>query len=143
MAREKIEADENSFIEQISARERPLKASIPTAEPSQTTDEPAAPDEAVREAPESKRRRGKAQDYKFLFVKEVAGSKSRVNKVVYIRKEHHDRILKIVQVIGKNEVSLFSFLDNVLAHHFATYQSELNELYENSLDKILINHNSQ
>ncbi|OJU37101.1 MAG: hypothetical protein BGN96_04165 [Bacteroidales bacterium 45-6] len=76
----------------------------------------------------------RGQDYKSLFIREVV-SKSRANKVVYIRKEHHDRILKVVQIIGKNEVSLFSFLDNVLEHHFATYQGELNELYENSIDK--------
>ncbi|GHT60383.1 hypothetical protein FACS189451_00320 [Bacteroidia bacterium] len=75
-----------------------------------------------------------AKDYKFLFVKETA-SKTRNGKVVYIRKEHHDRILKVVQVIGKNEVSLFSFLDNVLEHHFSTFQGELSELYENSIDK--------
>jgi hypothetical protein len=136
MAREKIEANEMSFVEQIGTRERPLKASIPQEEPPKATTAPA-PEEAAREAPreESKRRRGKAQDYTSLFIKEVGGGKSRTQKVVYIRKEHHDRILKIVQIIGKNEVSLFSFLDNVLEHHFATYQGELNELYENSIDK--------
>jgi len=91
----------------------------------------------TKDAPreDAKRRRGKAQDYKSLFVKEVAGSKARVNKVVYIRKEHHDRILKVVQIIGRNEVSLFSFLDNLLEHHFSTWQGELTELYENSFDK--------
>lgn len=77
----------------------------------------------------------KAGDYKSLFIKEVPGAKTRVNKVIYIRREHHDRILKVVQIIGKNEVSQFSFLDNVLEHHFSTFQGELNELYENSIDK--------
>ena len=141
MAREKIEADEVSFIHQVGNRERPLKASMEQTETSKTTNAPLPEEEPEQakeqEAPreETKRRRGKAQDYKSLFVKEVAGGKARVNKVVYIRKEHHDRILKVVQVIGKNEVSLFSFLDNVLEHHFSTFQGELSELYENSIDK--------
>ncbi|WP_418895125.1 DUF3408 domain-containing protein [Limibacterium fermenti] len=138
MAREKIEADETSFVEQISNRERPLKASIPQEEQPETANMPVQEEpEPIKEAPreEPKRKRGKAQDYKSLFIREVTGGKSRVNKVVYIRKEHHDRILKVVQIIGKNEVSLFSFLDNVLEHHFSTYQGELNELYENSIDK--------
>lgn len=138
MAREKIDADETSFVEQINNRERPLKASIPQEEQPETANMPVPEEpEPVKEAPreEPRRKRGKAQDYKSLFIREVAGSKSRVNKVVYIRKEHHERILKVVQIIGKNEVSLFSFLDNVLEHHFATYQGELNELYENSIDK--------
>jgi len=35
-----------------------------------------------------------------------------------------------VRVIGKDEVSLFSYIDNVLAHHFATFQGEITELYD-------------
>lgn len=138
MAREKIEADEVSFVQQVGNRERPLKASIPEqAETSKAPlpEEPEPEKEQDTSREERKRRRGKAQDYKSLFLKEVAGGKARVNKVVYIRKEHHDRILKVVQIIGKNEVSLFSFLDNVLEYHFATFQGELSELYENSIDK--------
>jgi hypothetical protein len=51
------------------------------------------------------------------------------NKNVYIRKEYHDRILKIVRVIGENEFSLFNYLDNILENHFNTYQDEITELY--------------
>lgn len=50
---------------------------------------------------------------------------------MYIRKEFHERITRIVQVIGKNELSLYSYLDNVLEQHFATYQEEISELYKN------------
>lgn len=74
------------------------------------------------------------QDYISLFMHEV-GITARSGKTACISKEHHERITKIIQIIGKNEVSLFSFLDNVPEHHFATYQGELNELYENSIDK--------
>lgn len=49
---------------------------------------------------------------------------------MYIRKEFHERITRIVQVIGKNELSLYSYLDNVLEQHFATYQEEISELYK-------------
>ena len=49
---------------------------------------------------------------------------------MYIRKEFHERINRIVQVIGKNELSLYSYLDNVLEQHFATYQEEISELYK-------------
>ena len=33
-----------------------------------------------------------------------------------------------MQVIGKNELSLYSYLDNVLEQHFATYQEEISEM---------------
>ncbi|KAB2818387.1 MAG: DUF3408 domain-containing protein, partial [Paludibacter sp.] len=38
-------------------------------------------------------------------------------------------IMRIVQNIGYNEVSLFSYIDNVLEHHFNTYQDDITELY--------------
>nr|WP_198404212.1 DUF3408 domain-containing protein [Porphyromonas gingivalis] len=85
------------------------------------------PVEAPHEEP--KRKRGKLPDYEILFIQE-AGITARTGKSVYIRKEHHDRITRIVQVIGKNQVSLFSYIDQVLTHHFATYQNEIKELYE-------------
>jgi hypothetical protein len=153
--RDEFKVDEISVLENFTHRDRKLRPSFAPQEPPEPAPAPkevpepvpatsvAAESESVKETEvpheEPKRRRGKTQaepqDYKSLFVKEVAGSKARVNKVVYIRKEHHDRILKVVQIIGKNEVSLFSFLDNLLEHHFSTWQGELTELYESSIDK--------
>lgn len=83
-------------------------------------------DKISREEP--KRRETKTQEYENLFFK-AASIKTRNGKVVYIRKEHHDRIMKIVRVIGENEFSLFNYLDNILEHHFATYQDEITKLY--------------
>lgn len=88
--------------------------------------EPVKEKETPRE--ESKRKENKIQEYESLFFKEAA-IKTRNGKVVYIRKEHHDRIMKIVRVIGENEFSLFNYLDNILEHHFATYQDEITKLY--------------
>lgn len=68
------------------------------------------------------------EDYSALFLKN-AEVKTRNGKVAYIRKEYHDRIRKIVGVIGDNELSLFSYLDNVLGHHFSMFQDEITELY--------------
>ncbi|EGK02567.1 DUF3408 domain-containing protein [Dysgonomonas gadei] len=83
-------------------------------------------DKVSREEP--KRRETKTQEYENLFFK-AASIKTRNGKVVYIRKEHHDRIMKIVRVIGENEFSLFNYLDNILENHFATYQDEITKLY--------------
>jgi len=107
------------------------KALVPEKEETEQDAEPeekpiATQIEAPRE--ENKRKRTKAPDYESLFIQEV-GITARTGKSVYIRKEHHDKIMKIIQVIGKNQVSLFSYIDNVLSHHLATYQDEITELY--------------
>ena len=83
---------------------------------SQQTQEPETPaminPESLKE--ENRRRRGKPQDYESLFIREAGGITAREGKTVYIRKQYHDRILKIVRVIGSNDLSLFSYLYNVL-----------------------------
>lgn len=78
---------------------------------------------------ENRRRKGKGQDYESLFIRD-APSNTRSGKTVYIRKEFHDRIMRIVQVIGQNQLSLYSYIDNVLEHHFATFQNDILELYK-------------
>ena len=78
---------------------------------------------------ENRRRKAKTQDYESLFIRTANGITAREGKTVYIRKQYHDRIMKIVQVIGGNELSLFSYLDNVLEHHFASFQEEITTLY--------------
>jgi hypothetical protein len=74
-------------------------------------------------------------DYESLFVCESSVT-ARQGKQVYIRKDYHDRILKIIQVIGKNEVSIASYIDNVLTQHFDTYQSEITESYNQHLKSV-------
>ena len=67
--------------------------------------------------------------YRSLFLKE-ADVPARIGTTVYVRKEYHERIQLILRVIGKDEVSLFSYIDNVLAHHLNTFQEEIKKLYE-------------
>ena len=96
--------------------------------PQKVIDETETEKEDKISSEEPKRRENKMQEYEDLFFK-AASIKTRSGKVVYIRKEHHDRIMKIVRVIGENEFSLFNYLDNILEHHFATYQDEITKLY--------------
>jgi len=107
-----------------------LKPEIPSME----NTEPVASSQKAGDNPESlkeenRRRRGKSQDYESLFIRGAGGITAREGKTVYIRKQYHDRILKIVRVIGGNDLSLFSYLDNVLEHHFALFQEEITTLY--------------
>lgn len=75
-------------------------------------------------------------DYKRQF---IANTKEpRNGKAVGIRKKYHTRISQIVEYIGDDEVSIFSYLDNVLKHHFETYHDEISEHYKNIDDDYLI-----
>lgn len=84
--------------------------------------------EATTPREDNRRRKNKGMDYEDFFFRE-ARVKTRSGKVVYIRKEYHDRILKILRIIGQNEISLFSYLDNVLKHHFDQFQDDMSKAY--------------
>lgn len=92
--------------------------------------EPEVPEliqaETLREEP--KRKRSKSPDYESLFLTD-AGIPTRSGKLVSIREKYHKRIAKVVQALDKKDVSIFSYIDNVLSHHFDTYQDEINEIY--------------
>ena len=121
------EIDENFIINSFRQDDLTIPPSARATELPSGNDEPE-PEPIQRE--ESRRRKPKSRetDYRSLFLKEAA-IPARIGKTVYIRKEYHERIQLILRVIGKDEVALFSYIDNVLAHHFETYQAEITELY--------------
>ena len=108
----------------------PLVPLAATAVPATSSVKPEdTQDSSLPDVPkEESRRKRKQQDYETLFIKE-SNVTARLGKTVYIRKEFHDRILKIVQVIGDNNVSLFSYIDNIIAHHFDTFQEDIIHSY--------------
>ena len=69
-----------------------------------------------------------ASDYLALFIRQSDG-KARFGKHVPIRQEYHERIQKIVRVIGNDEVSIFNYIDNVLSQHFENFQEDIIKLY--------------
>lgn len=139
----KEEFNADFLIKQTSKRDRELKPYTPEPEeqPESENEEQSDDLSPVVVAPkeESRRRKNKGADYEALFFKE-AQVKTRSGSVVYIRKEYHKRMMKIVRVIGEDEISLFSYLDNVLKHHFDTFQDDITRLYkEKNTDDFLDN----
>ena len=105
--------------------------------PPEEEPQPAVPRPVPRpkEEPERRRRNGKPEkpDYDSMFVRE-SNVTARLGKQVYIRKEYHDRIQKMLHVIGGNEVTIAAFLDNVLTHHFTQFQDEIAESFKRHME---------
>ncbi|MGJ1303514.1 DUF3408 domain-containing protein [Sphingobacterium multivorum] len=60
----------------------------------------------------------------------------RNGKVVYIRPEYHERLLRIVQVSRDEKATLYSLIDNILEHHFKEFSEDIIDYY-NKRDKPL------
>lgn len=115
------------------AKEETTEEPEPEEEPRSETTVSPAPAQTVKSEPERRRKqKSREQEYLALFMKE-AMIPARMGKTVYVRKEFHERIQLILRIIGKDEVSLFSYIDNVLAHHLNMFEEEIKKLYtENS-----------
>ena len=57
-------------------------------------------------------------------------------KTAYIRKKYHERIQRIVQVIGKNGISLSVYVDRVLEQHFREKEEVIRRLYKKSYEDV-------
>ncbi|MGV6947124.1 DUF3408 domain-containing protein [Sphingobacterium kyonggiense] len=103
----------------------------PTAEPEkETVMEEVKQEETTRNKPQQreKYRTKKNLDgsYGDHFLKTHSMVK-RGDKSIYIRQEYHERLSRIVQVIGKDEIPLYAYLDNILEHHFELFEKAITD----------------
>ena len=60
----------------------------------------------------------------------------RGDKSIYIRQEYHERLSRIVQVIGKDEIPLYAYLDNILEHHFELFEKAITDDFNENFKPI-------
>lgn len=56
--------------------------------------------------------------------------KSRGDRSIYVRPEYHERLTRIVKIIGAGEIPLYAYLDNILKHHFELHSQEITKDYD-------------
>ncbi|HFK5543559.1 TPA: DUF3408 domain-containing protein [Elizabethkingia anophelis] len=78
----------------------------------------------------------KKADYEELFLVNRFPS-GRSGKVVYIRPEYHERLLRIVQLTREEKTTLYSYIDNILEHHFKEFGDEITDYFNERFKPIL------
>lgn len=96
------------------------------------------PEPQKTEKPRTKKARGEElqKDYETLFF-ECNDTAARSGKSVNIRPEYHQRLIRIVQIIGEDKISLYTYLDNILAQHFEQYGAAITQCFEEKYKPIL------
>lgn len=51
----------------------------------------------------------------------------RGDKSIYIRPEYHERLSRIIQIIADDQITLYAYLDNILAYHFEMFEKEITD----------------
>ena len=54
---------------------------------------------------------------------------------LYVSRTTHEKLMKIVTVIGGRKATVSSYVENILLQHFDQFQDEINELYESKFEK--------
>lgn len=75
-------------------------------------------------------------DYEQLFFKR-AETNARNGKSVYIRPDFHERLSRIVQVIGEDKITIYAYLDNLLEHHFHEFGDDIIKTFNAKYKPIL------
>jgi len=61
----------------------------------------------------------------------------RSGKVVYIRPEYHERLMRITQLTREEKITLYSYIDNILEHHFREYGDDITNYFNERFKPIL------
>lgn len=66
----------------------------------------------------------KVTNYERLFLLPVKTA-ALYGKAIYVRPAFHQRIQRIARLLDNDKISMYSYLDRVLEHHFATFDDEI------------------
>ncbi len=90
-------------------------------------------EEVVRvEKPTPRRRKGGTGDYRETYFQKVELAD---RQPLYVSRSTHEKLMRIVTVIGGRKVTVSSYVENILLRHFEQYQDEINTLYESNFQK--------
>lgn len=99
------------------------------------------PDEVPQEAkaetvqaekPTPRKRKGGSGDYRETYFQKV---ELHDRQPLYVSRTTHEKLMRIVTVIGGRKVTVSSYVENILLRHFEQYQDEINTLYESHFQK--------
>lgn len=114
---------------------------LPIEPPTDATEnEENKPKEVPRNEPavkeKSRTKRTNEADYESIFFKKP-DTNARDGKTVYIRPDFHEKMSRIVQVIGEDKLTIYGYLDNLLDYHFQEFGEQIIKSFNDKYKPIL------
>ncbi|MVX34969.1 DUF3408 domain-containing protein [Myroides sp. LoEW2-1] len=105
----------------------PLQLDIEKVEEQRKTE-----DISLNKSPVSKQKKQTKQsvetDYESIFFKK-SDTNARDGKTVYIRPEFHEKLTRIIHIIGEDKITIYAYLDNLLDNHFDEFAQQITKSY--------------
>ena len=136
----KPQIDED-FMKEIISQGMPVKKQETPSVTMETPDKPETADKpeikvepkeekAVKEP--ARRKKNTPGDYRETYFMRVDLTD---RQPLYVSRATHEKLMKIVTVIGGRKATVSSYVENILLRHFDQFQDEINELYESKFEK--------
>ena len=133
--------DEELLIASIGRRRQDGTLYRPTSTPAEENTDgqespPPKPPSPVREKvpKEPVRRKRQDDDYTDMFLRR---NEIKTRQCVYISRDVHGKILKIVNDIAGREISVGGYVDTVLRQHLEQHKERINELYRKQREDLI------
>ena len=136
----KPQIDED-FMKEIISQGLPVKkqetpsVTMETPDKPETADKPeikAEPKEEKAVKEPARRKKNVPGDYRETYFMRVDLTD---RQPLYVSRTTHEKLMKIVTVIGGRKATVSSYVENILLRHFDQFQDEINELYESKFEK--------
>ncbi|MBF6643933.1 DUF3408 domain-containing protein [Chryseobacterium indologenes] len=93
-------------------------------------------DRSASKISRARHKKSNEADYDKIFFKRPE-TNARDGKTVYIRPEFHEKLSRIIQVIGEDRISIYAYLDNLLEYHFIEFGEQITKSYNDKHKPIL------
>lgn len=127
---EKPDVDEEMIMNIMSGNQTAAVPEAQQQEQQQEVQKEVKPKEKARSSSSKK------VDYEETFMVNRFPS-GRSGKVVYIRPEYHERLLRIVQLTREEKTTLYSYIDNILEHHFREFGDDITDYFNERFKPII------
>lgn len=129
---DKPDVDEEMIMSIMSGNQT---AAVPEAQQQQQQQQQEVQKE-VKPKEKARSSSSKKVDYEETFMVNRFPS-GRSGKVVYIRPEYHERLLRIVQLTREEKTTLYSYIDNILEHHFREFGDDITDYFNERFKPII------
>ena len=132
---------DEDFMKEIISQGLPVKReATPIPETSQemaelpVTETPEPPKAETIQAEKStpRKRKNQSGDYRETYFQKVELTD---RQPLYVSRTTHEKLMRIVTVIGGRKATASSYVENILLQHFEQNQEEINALYESQFQK--------
>lgn len=128
----KVSIDSEEFRNSFRPHMPPSKASA--EEPVQKEE---TPEKVTNNTKPTKGDNALVEEYQEKYIRR-SENPARSGKMTYVRREYHETIMRLISVMGREDMSLSGYIDHVLTEHFQKYGDAIKEVYKKNNNKDII-----